>query len=228
MCIGKLAWLLGCSSLVGCVEAPSSPDLEVAHTMVDPDGATHVRVAQRYKGLPVIGGTATIHTDAHGNEDVTDAFVKDLDVDITPRLSAAEALAAAGASATDSIELAIAVDKKRVRTTPRRDGDLRDNALAYQRVVTGAHLVYRIHTHADHPRRQLVTLVDATTGAMISQRDEGGDLANTAKTAYSGTHAITTGGIPNLFFLEDPTRGNFSVYDMGSDDDGTLVDVDGV
>jgi len=192
--------------------------------MVDPDGATHVRVDQRYKGLPVIGGTATIHTDAQGNEDITDALVKDLDLDITPRLSAAQALAAAGASATDSIELAIAVDKKRVRTTPRRDGDLRDNALDYQRVVTGAHLVYRIHTHAEHPRRQLVTLVDATT----SQRDEGGDLTNTAKTAYSNTHAITTGGIPNLFFLEDPTRGNFSVYDMGSDDDGTLVDVDGV
>lgn len=209
--------------------ALSNLGLDARHTftatrsLAGPGGARLVRVAQRYDGVPILGATATVRVGADGVTTVaSDALARDVDVDITPRISDRDALAAVEATLRPTpyrtpaqVMLAILPERTSVRLTARRPGDLRDDATQYERRTTGYRLVYRVVTSEARPRRDQIALVDATTGDVISQRDAGRYFDNTAHTLFSGDQTIdvTVGGAG--FELADPDHDDDSVFDVG-------------
>ncbi|MFT3697748.1 MAG: M4 family metallopeptidase [Kofleriaceae bacterium] len=197
---------------------PTAPlDLSEGHTVearstyVAPDGSTHARVNQRYKGLPVIGGTASIHTDAAGAVTTTDGTIHELDIDVTPRISVEQARIAATASANASAELAILPIQEQVRVAdPLPDG--RDNAANFKRVTTGAKLVYRV-TNGD-----IESLVDAVNGQVIRSASTSKDVTAQLHTFYSGTVTGTIQSDSGVYWMADPTRGNLYAWDPHESD----------
>ena len=81
--------------------------LEVRNVETDGSGASHVRLQQRYRGLRVWGGQAIAHTDPQGaRRSLTNALVRHLQLEVTPNLAAAEALAVAERRELDHSERA--------------------------------------------------------------------------------------------------------------------------
>ena len=80
--------LLGASS--------ADPDLVQTDTATDALGDTHITYEQRHDGLPVFGGVVKAHLDSSGNlTSVNGTVVPDIEIDTTPKLSAAGAAARA-------------------------------------------------------------------------------------------------------------------------------------
>jgi Zn-dependent metalloprotease len=208
----------------------------------DERGGTSVRVQQRYRGLPVLGGGATLLLDGAGNErELADGLLRGISLDIIPRLSADDARAAVEATIRPGeyvdeprITLAILPERTRVMRASglpvTERGALRQNADEVERRVTGYRLVYRVETAERRPvRRELLTLVDAQTGAIVKSSDSASYATNTARTFFSGDQSITVRNpIPNLFELVDPTRGNSWVWDEGVASGDVMYDTNGV
>ena len=67
-------------------------ELSTRRVLKDQRGQSHERVAQSFKGVPVFGAQAILHLGADGSvESVTDKLVRNLRVETTPKLRAAEA-----------------------------------------------------------------------------------------------------------------------------------------
>ena len=207
-------------------------DYVVNRADTDALGLTHVRVEQRYRGIPVIGGSATAHLDGSGaTRDVTDGFVHGLAVDTTPRIAEAAARAtvtralALRADAEMRVGLAILPSYERVvRATglALAATDRITNAEQLDRRLAGARLVYRVETLERHPRRELIALVDATTGDVISTRDamnHSFTAVGMAHTSFSGDQPIDVDGpgFNTVFQLEDPKRSFAATWDEGVD-----------
>lgn len=60
-------------------------------------GQEHVRLQQTYRGLPVVGGELIVHLDQQQVLGVNGEFVPDLELEVTPRISERQAVAAATA-----------------------------------------------------------------------------------------------------------------------------------
>jgi Zn-dependent metalloprotease len=201
-------------------------DNDYAVTHADRDA---VHVEQRYRGIPVIGGSATVHLDGAGaTRDVTDGFVRGLAVDTKPRIAEATVRAtvaralALRADADVRVELAILPQFERiVRATGRAlaTTDRVTNAEQLERRLAGARLVYRVQTAERHPHRELLTLVDARTGDIISSRDAMKQFTTTgtAHTFFSRDQTVDIDGpgFNGLFQLEDPKRGFAGTWDEG-------------
>ncbi len=81
-------------AILGAGDAGST--LVETSTVKDSLGATHVTYEQRYKGVPVFGGTVIAHLDAANNlTAVNGVAVPNISLDTTPKLSAAGAAARA-------------------------------------------------------------------------------------------------------------------------------------
>lgn len=208
-----------------------------ARTAQDDDlGGTYVRFHQHYRGIRVLGGGGTIQLDPDGRErKLTDALVRGISIDVTPRLSALDARRAVEAAiqpgayvAEPRIELAVLPERTRVKRGPVAGQALRENAADFERVVTGGKLVYRVETAERRPVRELVTLVDAQTGEILKSTDSAIHTQNLARTHYSGNQQIDVtsfGGNPP-FTLVDPVRGSSEVWDEEVDSD-PMFDLDG-
>ena len=68
-------------------------DLELKRIASDAAGNSHVRLEQRYAGVPVLGGEVVVHLSARGVTAVNGVFVPGLTLDPTPRLTPADARA---------------------------------------------------------------------------------------------------------------------------------------
>jgi Zn-dependent metalloprotease len=199
---------------------------DVKNTLVDADGTSHLRIAQRYDGVPILGATATVNVAADGTpRELSDALARDVAIDVRARLTDREALAAVEAAlhptayrSEPEVMLAILPIKQRVRSAARTDA-LRDDATRYERKITGYRLVYRVATYETGDQRDLITLVDANTGEVISQHDPDRAVANTARTLFSGTQTIDVSIGGDGFELRDPVRENNMVAD-GTHDSG--------
>jgi vibriolysin len=87
--------------------ARGAGELNFKRGLVDSLGKGHERVEQRINGVPVFGAEAILHLDKNGAvESITDRLVRDLKVDTTPRLRAAEATQQALNSQKGSTSLA--------------------------------------------------------------------------------------------------------------------------
>jgi thermolysin len=140
-------------------------ELMVEKTEVDELGMTHARFQQMVRGVPVVGAEVMAHYDAAGRLASIDAnYVADIDVDVVPRLAAADALARVQAYIVETSE----VDESTLET--EEAGKLvvfapedREARLAYQTKVRAL--------EAKDPAIW-VTTVDANTGEILDRYND--------------------------------------------------------
>ena len=99
------AFLADFGALVGLSSAERRAlPVAVGRVIREPDGASHVRLAQQHGGLPVIGGEIVVHMDERGITGVNGTWVPGVAVATAPRLPASEAvLAARGAGGKEMV-----------------------------------------------------------------------------------------------------------------------------
>jgi len=201
----------------------------VQDVLADDLGLTHVRVQQTYRGLPVLGGQAIVHRSSAGADlPLTDALVRGLQVEASPNLGPAEALAVAqdrlaprGAYAEPP--------KAELVVWPEAGED-----------GTGAlrqHLAYHLHAELENGReetRHEDLLVDAHTGAVLKtwstlftsrrrsrrHRQDGTPAQGVGNSQYSGKVALPTLRTAAGYELTDPTRGGYATRNLGGFVDG--------
>ena len=164
-------------------------------------GQAHVRFQELFRGVPVFGGEAILHTDARGGAlPTTDGLYRGLRLDVQPTLTPAEALA-------------------------RVDADLAPaDPYAYppvvERVVWPAgkvfFLAYHVHTQLESRGRTAHTdyLIDARTGAILKRWDTLHTEAVTGLglTQYNGTVKLNEVRTPKGYALRDQTRGKGGTF----------------
>jgi Zn-dependent metalloprotease len=148
----------------GILGVADAADLRQVGTTTDALGATHITYAQRYRGLPVFGGTLKVHVDAAGDlTAVNGTIVPAIDLSIDARLSAGQAKARAiatvkadpptastdGAAKVKAGKLRVESSKLLVYRTGLIKGDAGTNELVYHVVVTnGANIRDAVFVHA--------------------------------------------------------------------------------
>ncbi len=140
-------------------------DLRQVGAKTDALGATHITYAQRYKGLPVFGGTLKVHVDAAGDlTAVNGTIVPAIDLSTDARLTAGQARARAIAAVkadppTASTDAAVKVRAAKLRAESSKllvyrtgliKGVVGTNELVYHVVVTnGANIRDAVFVHAN-------------------------------------------------------------------------------
>ena len=189
----------------GAARAADGQAFRVTHTVVDPDGATHVRMERTFHGVPVLGGDLVVHQSPQaGWRGVSQTLAAPLRVSTSPALSAdrasARALAPARATRTISgLEPAAAprlvVDA--VAGKPR---------LAWEVLTGGA--------QSDGTPSRLATYVDARTGAVLRREEQIETVDGSGQSLYGGTVPLQLTQSGTSYQLKDPTRGNTYTTDM--------------
>jgi len=211
-------------------------DFQVQDVAIDPDGARHVRVQQRYRGLRVWGGQAILHFDANGVErPMTDALVRGIQVDPQPNLNQAEALAVTHASEAPrgaytrppTVELVVYPAAALERTADSRGGS---NARDFAPRISRTHLAYHIHLELQNgspETRRDDYLVDAHTGAILRRwstlltlKTPGVPSVTSGRSQYSGEVKLGSLAADCGFVMADPTRNNISTRDLGGGTEG--------
>ncbi|MDR3670827.1 MAG: M4 family metallopeptidase [Holophaga sp.] len=212
-------------------------DFKVKDVAADPNGALHVRLQQRYRGLRVWGGEAIVHLDAKGAEQpMTDALVRGIQVEVTPNLDQAEALAITHASEAPrgsyarapTVELLVYPDAA-LQPLPEAQGGR--NARDFAPRVTRLHLAYHIHLDLQNgapETRNDDFLVDAHTGAILRRwstlftvrKPKGSPATTLGHSQYSGEVKLGTLSTSCGFVMADPTRATISTRDLAGRTEG--------
>jgi len=134
-------------------------DLEHRTSIIDERGAAHARMRQTLGGIPVFGAEAIVHMGPDGSFDsMTDKLIRDIHLDLRPKLRDAEA-----------VTLAVAAMGGEQALLGRPEADLQ--ILRHENVD---HLTYRVRlemrTVADEPTMPVV-FVDAHTGQIVWSYD---------------------------------------------------------
>ena len=144
------------------MKAPAT-ELAVRKSEVDSLGMTHTRFAQTVHGVPVHGAEVMAHFDAAGHvTSIDSSYVADLDLDVTPKLAAAEALA----KAKERVLSRSVVDAS---TLESDEGEL----MVFADEGVAPRLAYRYKVRAMEAKEPAiwVTTVDASTGEILQQYD---------------------------------------------------------
>lgn len=179
-------------------------DMTLARVRVDELGMAHVRVQQTLDGVPVFGGEAIVHLGPDGAaRESTNALVPDVEVDTTPDLNEADAVAVA-VDAGDGWEAQSA--------EPVID-------LLVLRHDAEDHLVWRVQLRqlAGEVPTMPVVFVDAHDGAVVWRYDNLKGAAGTGSgtTDFYGTVSVNTYQSGSTWYLEDTVR-DIGVYDFNS------------
>lgn len=218
-------------------------DLVVKAVAADPDGTRHVRLQQRYQGLPVWGGQVILHLAPDGTErSPTDALVRGLRLETRPNLDRAEALAithrqeapqgsyARPPKAELVVYPAARLEREDVTGQER-------NARDFAPRVTRIHLAWHIHMELANgapETRHDDFLVDAHTGAVLKRwstlftlrapkgrgKAKGKPATTTGLSQYSGEVRLGSLAADCGFVLADPTRSTISTRDLAGGTDG--------
>jgi MYXO-CTERM domain-containing protein len=182
-----------------------------------------VRLRQRHRSLPVVGGDIAVRVDESGRVRWVAARARPVpaDLEVRPAISAAAAVAAAGAAARYPAALLAGVD-------PARAADL----VVLARRLGPARLAWRVMLPTDLARRQTVrAFVDARTGAVVARENllasgVASPLANVYETNPIETPELA---VVSLDTLADGSAGlaNLDVNVRGCIDDRTCVDTFG-
>ncbi|HJW44152.1 MAG TPA: M4 family metallopeptidase [Geothrix sp.] len=186
-------------------------------------GESHVRMDQLYKGVRVFEGQAIVHMLGGAVHGRTDALVRGLNLNVSPTLAPAEALASAhqalapkGAyTHAPSAELVVATVTREVET-PKGLRSLSRPALAYH-----------IHTELENgvdETRHTDFLVDAHSGAILESWStlHTAGANGTGLSQYSGTVVLNTNSTATGFELYDTTRGGgVKTYNLNHATSGT-------
>ncbi|HET8901318.1 MAG TPA: M4 family metallopeptidase, partial [Holophagaceae bacterium] len=210
------------------LDADSSFQMQRSST--DAFGILHVHVHQTYKGVPVWGGDAILHSGAENQPlPMTDKLIRGLNVGVTPALEASEALAIASRDMAPKGAFAYTPTSELV-VVPRVQRSLRAgvaaataNASDVVSTVTGADLAWHLHLEmqSQSDNRAMDYLISATNGAVLkkwSSRETAGTPAvGTGNSQYNGTVSIGTNMLSaSSFTLQDSLRGGSTVTDMAN------------
>jgi vibriolysin len=135
-------------------------DLSTKRSLVDEKGLSHERLSQSFRGVPVFGAQAIVHFNSDGSiASITDRLARDLKVDTTPSLRAAEAIQIAVAQVGGS---------RALTAEPKSDLQIlaEDNG--------GARLTYRVQLEAVTAKGEPSMpnlFIDAKSGEVVKQFD---------------------------------------------------------
>lgn len=166
-------------------------------------GFEHTRFQQTFKGVPVFGGEAIVHYDPAGSlQAITDDFRQAIQVDVTPRLNDAEAIARA-------VSLHGGFDKLTARP---------ESQLVVLRHEGKDYLTYKVQLRQEDGTAETsmpVFFIDAKTGEKVFGYDnlQTAGATGTLKTLYSGSPTGTTFLSGSTYYLEDVTR-KVGTFDM--------------
>lgn len=142
-------------------------ELEILPTLPDATGARHVSYRQVYRGVPVFAGVLRVHFDPQGRLSAANGvFIPDINLEVTPRLTPAEAAQAASARVTRQVA-------EQRQATPADLGTADPTLYIYRtnlaRGLPGeARLVYEVEVSNGLDVREFV-YVDARTGKIADQ-----------------------------------------------------------
>ena len=183
-----------------------------AGTIVDANGASHVRLRRSYDGLEVVGGDLVVHQTATDSwKGVSQTLRSGLDLATTPTVtqSAAEAKAVAPSAVTRKIR-----GDRAESSTLVVDATGAAPRLAW-RVVSGG-------VQSDGTPSRLETYVDARTGSIVRTEQQIETADGSGQSLYSGTVPLQLTLSGSTYQLKDPTRGNTYTTDMGNASDSAL------
>src|SRR4051794_4527740 len=174
------------------LHASTSDRFEQGNVITTKDGLQYVPYERTYKGLPVEGGDFVVVTNPDGSVAST-AVAQDETIDV----STAPSLSPQQAAQTASSQLAGVDDVQ--STDLIVDATADEPTLAYETVVTGQRGAMPSKLHV---------ITDATTGEVLSTRDEVVD--GTGNSWISGPVTINTTLSGSTFSLRDPNHTNTS------------------
>lgn len=168
---------------------------------VDKDGTEHVRLERSYRGLPVFGGELVVHSKNGKLKSVTSALKAKGRPDVTPAISADDAIVEAGAAfagtVTSAPQASLVIFARNAKPT----------------------LAYKVHVFGDRSDGQaegsVVYYIDARSGKVLLEDDQIRTAAanGTGKTITLGDVAITTNSVSGGYQMVDPARGGGSTLD---------------
>lgn len=195
--------------------ATANDKFSVFRTIVDANGASHVRYTRTYKGLRVYGGDIVVHLRSDGSlEGTSVGLAKPLNLTITPQVTATKAAAAARHAFTGSIR---SVGNPKLIV----DASSGTGRLAYETVVDGL--------AADGKTPSVLHVrTDALSGTIVGSADDVKHVDGTGNSLYAGTVTISTTDIGGAYTLTDATHGNGYTCDMnnGTSTCSTMNDAD--
>ncbi|MBL0210294.1 MAG: M4 family metallopeptidase [Holophagaceae bacterium] len=190
-------------------------------------GQVHAHFQQSYNGLRVWGGQAITHTDANGRElPMTNALLRNINLNTMPSLDSREALAVAHAhlapkgpyTEEPTIELVVypqSVNVLSARARSKREADI--DATDLERQVVRYQLAYHVHAvllNGTEETRSQDYLINAHTGEIIETWNSLHTSAanGTGVSQWYGTVALNTNSTASGFEMRDMTRGTGGTY----------------
>ncbi len=165
---------------------------------------SHVRYQQVHEGIPVFGASYILHakdkyvTAANGN------FLPAIDVELTPILSAEQALSIAMSD--------MAAEEYEWQAHTKSAAPVPELNIINQQLIKyngNYNLVYRFELRSHTPIEAYEYYVDAHSGIILHKLDlhEGHGVPGSGKTRYYGEQTFIVDSIaPDEFILRDPTR----------------------
>jgi zinc metalloprotease ZmpA len=182
-------------------------------TLLDADGAQHVRFERQYRGMRVIGGDLVMHADRNGNfRNASHTMSRGINV-------ARVATQSGGRAAKVALEAhggTLGTQRPELVVYARGDNPV----LAWDvRVFT---------EQADGTPSEKHVIVDAQTAAVMETWDDIHTAAasGTGVSLYSGTVGLTTDLVGSTYNLRDPSRGNNYTIDLKNRTSGGSVVTD--
>ena len=165
---------------------------------------SHTRYQQVHDGIPVFGASYILHTKDGYVTSANGTFLPSIDMELTPILSAQQALTLA-MSDMGAEEYEWQAHTKSAAPVPELN-------IINQKLTKyngNYNLVYRIELRSHTPIEAYEYYIDAHSGIILHKLDlhEGHGVPGSGKTRYYGEQTFIVDSIaPNEFILRDPTR----------------------
>jgi Zn-dependent metalloprotease len=188
--------------------AAQGQTLRARQALVDPSGASHVRVDRFFHGLRVVGGDLVVHNGPGGAlSGVSQTLASPLTLRVTPTITRTRALARA-------LSVAPAQSRRAGRSVLVVDALGSTPRLAWAAPTVGK--------YADGTPSRLTTYVDARTGKVLQKVEGVMTDSGTGNTLYSGTVPldVTKSGSTYLLKNSGTLRGGTYTTDMKNKSDG--------
>ena len=197
----------------------SGQSFRATDTVLDRTGATHVRMTQTYRGLPVLGGDVVVHRAADGSwAGVSRTLTSKLRMNTAPRISPATARS----RATRVTKVTRGISQFRSHGTPRLVVDSIGHRprLAWA-VVTGGR-------RSDGTPSRMTSYVDARSGTVLRREESIETVTGSGQSLYSGTVPLQVTQTGSTYSMKDPTRGNTYTTDLNNKTDSVFCQVFGI
>jgi Zn-dependent metalloprotease len=195
----------------------ASQSFQAVGTIVDNDGASHVRLHRTYRGLEVVGGDLVVHQSKSGAWQGSSLTLgKRLSLAVSPAVTSATA----GTKALAPSKVISSISHPKVDgTTLVVDAAGASPRLAW-RVLSGG-------TQKDGTPSRLASYVDARTGAVLRTEQEIVNVDGSGQSLYGGTIPLKLTLSGSTFQLKDPTRGGTYTTDLNNATDSYVCQVFG-